>query len=152
LPTASNTSSAPSSNTSGAPRPSGTSGFPVQALQNILSNIAQRVEPSLTDVVNVDEIVKSGLFENEQVVNKLAEFLPEGHVTAENMKENINSIQFKQAVRLFNEALRSGELATIMTSFGLESSSIGPNSTIEDFLMAIQRQAKKEDNNMDTSK
>lgn len=108
----------------------------------------------MSDVVNVEHIVSSGLFDNPEVVKKLAEYLPEGTpVTAENMKENVNSPQFKQAVTMFNEALRSGGLATVMASFGLEASDVGPNATIEDFLKAIQRQAQKEKvESMDTEK
>lgn len=84
----------------------------------------------------------------------MAEFLPEGTpVTPANMKENVNSPQFKQAIQMFNEALRSGGLATIMASFGLEAKDIGPNATIEDFLKAIQKQTSKEGvEKMDTEK
>jgi hypothetical protein len=114
------------------------------ALKNIVANFAKdKVEPTLMDVVNVEEILKSGLLENEEIVKKLVEFLPEGHVNAENLKDNLNSSQFKEAVRNFNQALRSGELSTIVQSFGLDASNIGPNSTIEDFLLAVQKSAKK---------
>eukprot|EP01127_Copromyxa_protea_P004662 TRINITY_DN14493_c0_g1_i1.p1 TRINITY_DN14493_c0_g1~~TRINITY_DN14493_c0_g1_i1.p1 ORF type:complete len:358 (+),score=108.33 TRINITY_DN14493_c0_g1_i1:36-1076(+) len=119
-------------------------------LQNALANAqrnaqSQQNTPSLNDVVDVEHIVASGLFNNEEVVKKLAEYLPEGTpVTAENMKDNVNSPQFKQAISMFNEALRTGELATIMASFGLEAKDIGPNATIEDFLKAIQNQAQKD--------
>lgn len=115
---------------------------------------AQNSAPSLSDVVDVEHLVSSGLFDNEEVVKKLAEFLPAGTpVTAENMKENVNSPQFKQAITMFNEALRSGGLATVMASFGLEAKDIGPNATIEDFLKAIQKQAQSEKvEEMDTEK
>ena len=111
------------------------------SIKDLFSFSQERVQ--LTDVCNGDEIVKSGLFEHEDVVKKLAEFLPEGPVTAENMKDNVRSPQFQQAVALFNAALRSGDLAGIMASFGLDPSSVGPNGTIEDFLLAIQKQAKQ---------
>lgn len=65
------------------------------------------------DVVNVEEILKSGILDNEEIVKKLVEFLPEGHVNAQNLRDNLNSSQFKEAVRNFNQALRSGELSTI---------------------------------------
>jgi hypothetical protein len=100
----------------------------------------------LSDVVNVEEIIKSGLLDNEDIVKKLLEFLPEGsNLTVENLRENLNSAQFKEAVRNFNQALRSGELASIAISFGLDASSLGPNSTIEDFLLAIQKSSKEEE-------
>jgi len=112
------------------------------ALKNIVANFAkEKVEPSLMDVVNIEEIVKSGILENEEIVKKLVEFIPpeSNHITAENLKDNLNSNQFKEAVRNFNQALKSGELSSIAMSFGLDASGIGPNSTIEDFLQAIQK-------------
>jgi hypothetical protein len=135
-------STTPSTATSASPMSATTA----NVLKNIVANFAkEKVEPTLSDVVNVDEIAKSGILDNEEIVKKLAEFLPEGPVTAENLKDNVNSNQFKEAVRNFNQALRSGELATIALSFGLDASSIGPNSGIEDFLAAVQKQGKKED-------
>jgi len=126
------------------------------AIKNMLSNLAkreERVQPSLVDVVNVEEIIKTPgfiikearCFNNEEIVKKLVEFLPEGGpVNAENIKENLNSNQFKEAVRMFNQALRSGNMVEFFLSFGLDASQIGPTPTIEDFLLAIQKQATKE--------
>lgn len=142
-------------NTSTASRPTTSSTTPSatgpissatsNALKNIVANFAkEKVEPTLSDVVNTEEILKSGILENQEIVKKLVEFLPEGQITAENLKDNINSPQFKEAVRNFNQALRSGELSAIAISFGLDASQIGPNSSIEDFLLAIQKQAKDE--------
>jgi len=138
--TASPSSGTSSSGTNLAPISSATS----NALKNIVANFAKdKVEPTLMDVVNVEEMLKSGLLDNEEIVKKLVEFLPEGQVNAENLRDNLNSSQFKEAVRNFNQALRSGELSTIVQSFGLDASNIGPNSSIEDFLHAIQKDAKK---------
>jgi len=126
----------------------------LDTLQQLLSQIqqTQTKEPSLKDIINVDEILASGLFERPEVVDKLAEYLPEGQINAQNLRENIRSPQFQQAVSMFNQALRTGQLAGIMSSFGLDPSSIGPNSTIEDFLRAIQKKAKEEkEKHMDTS-
>jgi len=119
------------------------------ALKKVIGNVSniakEKPEPSLSDVVNVEEILKSGILDNAEIVKKLVEFLPEGtDLTVENLRDNLNSSQFKEAVRHFNQALRSGELASIAMSFGLDASSFGPNSTIEDFLLAIQKSAKQE--------
>jgi hypothetical protein len=119
-------------------------GLQLDTLQQLLSEITQPKEPSLKDIINVDEILASGLFDRPEVVSKLAEFLPEGQVTAENLRENIRSPQFQQAVSMFNQALRTGQLAGIMSSFGLDASSVGQHATIEDFLRAIQKKAKEE--------
>jgi hypothetical protein len=129
-------------------------GLQLDTLQQLLSEITQPKEPSLKDIINVDEILASGLFDRPEVVSKLAEFLPEGQVTAENLRENIRSPQFQQAVSMFNQALRTGQLAGIMSSFGLDASSVGQHATIEDFLRAIQKKAKEEaekEKQMDTS-
>jgi len=147
---------APSTAPAVAPAPPSQPAVSRQALQNLLANFTQQLPPkgpSLSDIVDADNLINSGLFDNPAVVAKLAEFLPEGPVTAENLKENIRSPQFQQAVSLFNQALRSGQMASIMMSFGLDASSIGPNATIEDFLLAIQKKAKEEkkDEKMDTS-
>jgi len=126
----------------------------VETLQQLLSQLTQTTkEPSLKEIINADEILASGLFDQPEVVAKLAEYLPQGQVTAQNLKENIRSPQFQQAVAMFNQALRTGQLAGIMSSFGLDPSSIGPNSSIEDFLRAIQKKAKEEqakDSKMDS--
>jgi hypothetical protein len=135
--------------------PAATPFLQLDTLQQLLSEIThnQNKEPSLKDIINVDEIISSGLFDRPEVVAKLVEFLPEGQqVTAENLRENIRSPQFQQAVSMFNQALRTGQLTGIMSSFGLDPSSVGPNATIEDFLKAIQRKAKEEsEKKMDTS-
>jgi len=138
-----------------APAPS-QSAVNAQTLQNLLAGFAQQIHqppkgPSLGDVLDADNLISSGLFDNPAVVTKLAEFLPEGPVTAENLKDNVHSPQFQQAVSMFNQALRSGQMASIMSSFGLDSSAIGPNSTIEDFLLAIQKKAKEKNDKMDTT-
>jgi len=149
---ASSTATATASTSSATSRATNSTTIPpmstanANALKNIVANFAkEKAEPQLMDIVNVDEIIKSGLLDNEEIVKKLVEYLPEGsNITKENIKDNLNSNQFKEAVRNFHIALKSGELATIAMSFGLDASSIGPNSTIEDFLLAIQKKANKE--------
>jgi len=163
-PPATTTNPAPQQTTVNRPAPASQPSQPNNALQldtlqQLLSQIqqTQTKEPSLKDIINVDEILASGLFERPEVIAKLVEYLPEGQVNAQNLRENIRSPQFQQAVSMFNQALRTGQLAGIMSSFGLNSSSIGPNSTIEDFLRAIQKKAQEEkakedkEKQMDTS-
>jgi hypothetical protein len=126
------------------------------------SPVTQEKGPSLSDVVDTDDLISSGLFDNKEVVNKLIEFLPpmEGSDEAEKkergveyLKANIQSPQFQQAVRLFNSALNSGELQTIMASFQLSPSDFTSGSTLEDFLKAIQKKSQEgvDEDKMDTS-
>jgi len=129
----------------------------ISTLRNILSGLpdtrpAVEKGPQLNDIINPDDVVASGLFDHPDVVQKLAEFLPEGPVNAQNIKDHVRSPQFQQAVSLFNSALRSGEMVTIMTNFGIDASSIGPNPTIEDFLVAVQKQVRKDQEKKDQEK
>jgi hypothetical protein len=135
------------------------------SMRNVLSNVLGRLgqqqgqpdsSPTLSDVVDPDAIVSSGLFDQPKVVEALSSFLPEGQVTAGNLREHVRSAQFRQAVQMFNAALRSGQLNAMLASFGLSPAPGASNvSTIEQFLAAVQHQAKedekKEKDTMDTS-
>jgi len=124
-------------------------GVQLGTLQRIINELNQGQQvlqgPSLTDIVNVEEIIKSGIFNNSEVVAKLAEYLPEGGpITTDTLQNHVMSPQFKQAISMFNQALRTGQLVGIMSSFGLDTSSVGQTATVEDFLRAIQKKAKEE--------
>jgi len=143
---------APTPVTRSAPAPAGVQ---LDTLQRIISELTQGQPkgPSLKDIVNVEEILSSGLFDSPEVVARLAEFLPEGQVSAESVRENVRSPQFSQAVAMFNQALRTGQMTGIVSSFGLDPSTVGPNATIEDFLRAVQKKVKEDvlKEKMDTS-
>jgi len=73
-----------------------------------------------------------GLCSHVFCFQSLSTFLPSGPVTAENLREHVRSAQFRQAVQMFNAALRSGQLNAMLASFGLSSAGANPNvSTIE---------------------
>jgi len=108
---------------------------------------------SLGDVVDVDRIIASGLFDHPEIVAELSKYLPEGPVSAANLKEHIRSPQFRQAVNMFNSALKAGQLEQILQSFGLPASPGTTLSSIEEFLAAVQQQAKdQKEDKMDLSK
>jgi len=154
---------APAATSSPATKPS-LSDDQQASMRNVLSNVLGRLgqpqgqadtAPSLSDVVDPDAIVSSGLFEQPKVLEALSSFLPEGQVTAGNLREHVRSAQFRQAVQMFNAALRSGQLNAMLASFGLSSAPGASNlSTIEQFLAAVQRKAKEDEkeDTMDTSK
>jgi len=160
-PGAASTSSSGSSSSSAShpgPAASSASSNVQNALKNVLGRFgqqqpsAEQVAPSLGDVIDPDKIIASGLFDQPAVLQELGKYLPgDGNVTVANLKEHVRSPQFQQAVEMFNAALRSGQLNTILQSFGLPpSTSTSGLSTIEDFLAAIQKQAKeKKEDKMD---
>jgi len=127
-------------------------------IHNIVSKLSQDKKPqapetSLSDILNIEEVIKSGLLDNDKVLEKLAEYLPEGEsVNMENLRENLNSNQFKEAIRTFNAALQGGELKNIASSFGLDASTLGANAKVEDFLIAVQNKVNKENEKEDKGK
>jgi len=57
----------------------------------------------------------------------------------------------KQALEVFTHALKnSSDMAGILLSLGLDQNLAGPNTTIEEFLKALQESADQK--KMDTSK
>jgi hypothetical protein len=117
----------------------------------------------LNDVLNVNEIVASGVLNDPEVQQRLLAFLPEpdrqratqsGHAPLEVLIETLRSPQFIQAVRMFHHAINSGQyggpqgqMAALLRSFGLDPSKLPPEhssstanvSALEAFLRAIQQ-------------
>jgi hypothetical protein len=134
----------------------------------------------LNDIFNVDDIVASGVLNDPEVQQHLLTFLPEhdrqratqsGHTPLSVLIETLRSPQFVQAVRIFHQAIESGQyggpqgqMAGLLRSFGLDpsklpaesasSSTSSPTSAqlsaVEAFLRAIQQLHQKEKKN-DTS-
>jgi len=113
--------------------------------------------PSLSDIIDTDEIAKSGVFEDPEVLNRLKAFLPEeNNSTPQTFQDNVRSSQFKQAMRVFTQALKqSQDMAGVLLSLGLDPNLAGPNTTIEEFLLALEKRIKEKQqehqSQMDTS-
>jgi 26S proteasome regulatory subunit N13 len=143
-------------------------------LQQTLSQVAAKsasASARLDDVLNVDEIVASGVLNDAEVQRHLLSFLSEhdqqratqpGHTPITVLIETLRSPQFAQAVRVFHQAIQSGEhggpqgqMASLLRSFGLDPSKLPAESStsattanvsaLEAFLRAIQQlqQAEK---------
>eukprot|EP01129_Flabellula_baltica_P014590 TRINITY_DN7020_c0_g1_i1.p1 TRINITY_DN7020_c0_g1~~TRINITY_DN7020_c0_g1_i1.p1 ORF type:complete len:320 (+),score=78.90 TRINITY_DN7020_c0_g1_i1:36-995(+) len=132
----------------------GSSGIQRSRLQNIISSFQQRPtesnEPRLMDVLNADAMAEEGVFQDQEIADALAEYLPEGDdTTLFSLQRNLRSPQFRQAVEMFTYGLRSGDLAGSLMSMGVDPSVVGPNSSIEEILLALQNAINPQDR-MDT--
>jgi len=96
--------------------------------------------PSLVDVMDPNELGLLGIFQNEDVLKALKEYLPEGNdSTSETFEANVRSPPFQQALKIFSYALRhSSDMGGILFSLDLDPNLAGPNTTIEEFLRALQ--------------
>lgn len=90
----------------------------------------------LADILTADHL--SHVLEDEQVVESLLPFLPQGHQSKDGIVKILNSPQFKYQLHVLTEALRQGQLNTSQLGLG------PPAYGMQAFLDAIEREAEKE--------
>ncbi|CAF3564199.1 unnamed protein product [Rotaria sordida] len=178
------TSSSPST----APPKSGTSletttggpkGGPIKmsALADILSNLSDKnttqetgnataAKPTidLYDIMTAENLIP--ILSNKDIQETLRTHLPEGStisVSENELRESIQSPQFRQAVSAFSVALQTGQLGPVLAQFGLPEEAItaANQGDIQAFAQAMEKHYKKtneesdekksSDNTMDTS-
>ncbi|XP_065062858.1 proteasomal ubiquitin receptor ADRM1-like [Rhopilema esculentum] len=114
-------------------------------LQSILANMNSQQESQdpvdLSMSINTESLAP--LLADSDVRKRLSEFLPEvGELTnSENeIKETIQSPQFRQALSSFSAALQSGQLAPLIQQFGLgpEATQAATTGDIMAFVKALQ--------------
>eukprot|EP00029_Vermamoeba_vermiformis_P006601 TRINITY_DN2635_c0_g1_i1.p2 TRINITY_DN2635_c0_g1~~TRINITY_DN2635_c0_g1_i1.p2 ORF type:complete len:277 (-),score=130.51 TRINITY_DN2635_c0_g1_i1:73-903(-) len=170
---ASTQATAPTTTSTPAPStaPQATPGQGADVLSSILQSMAQQQQqqqergPKLSDVLAVDEIVKTGVLADPAVQEQLLQFLaPEERSDPSRSNEQVlasvlRSPQFRQAVTSFAVALKQGmhggpqgQLANLLRSFGLnpdvlsaDQASGGNVSAVEAFLRALQQQMDKKE-------
>ncbi|KAI7839776.1 hypothetical protein COHA_006576 [Chlorella ohadii] len=112
------------------------------ALGSILSGAAARQGgmaamadpgPTLGDVLKPEAL--GPLLASEEMVARLAPYLPEEHRSAAAIRELVSTPQFRHQLDLFSHALMTGQLDT--SQFGLPAGGFG----VLDFLRSIQTQA-----------
>jgi len=126
--------------TTGETGETGGTGVQLSHLRSLLQRHTKPSGPSLVDVMDPNELGLLGIFQNEEVLNALKEYLPEGNdSTSETFEANVRSAPFQQALKIFSYALRhSSDMAGLLFSLGLDPNLAGPNTTIEEFLRALQ--------------
>lgn len=76
---------------------------------NAASASLQQVGPPLSEVVTPENIIESGILNNESIKAKLIELLPEGQRTEDRLMENLRSAQVKQCLKSLTAALCDDE-------------------------------------------
>ncbi|UJR30753.1 hypothetical protein I4U23_018273 [Adineta vaga] len=168
--------SAATSGTSAGATTGGLKGGPIQmsALSNILANLgsgsaAQGADADagskpgidLYDIMTSENLIP--ILSKKEVQETLRTHLPEGNTipsTEKELRDSIQSPQFRQAVSTFSVALQTGQLGPVLAQFGLpEEAIIAANQgDIQAFAQAMEKHYKKEndekkssDTTMDTS-
>lgn len=149
---------------------------PIQmsALTNILANLSGSTpgqtgasasgagKPSidLYDIMNIENLVP--ILSNKDVQEKLRPHLPDGNSlpsSERELRESIQSPQFRQAVSTFSMAFQTGQLGPVLAQFGLPEDAItaANQGDLQAFARAMERhyhkadEKKPSDNTMDTS-
>jgi len=122
--------------------------FNLSHLRSLLERHTKPTGPSLIEILDPNELKNLGVFENQEILDALKEHLPEGNdSTPETFIQNVRSAQFQQALDVFSYALRhSTDVAGVLLSLGLDPNLAGPNTTIEEFLKALQDMVNQKKN------
>eukprot|EP00088_Acartia_fossae_P027829 TRINITY_DN2859_c0_g1_i1.p1 TRINITY_DN2859_c0_g1~~TRINITY_DN2859_c0_g1_i1.p1 ORF type:complete len:424 (-),score=188.89 TRINITY_DN2859_c0_g1_i1:279-1550(-) len=158
--TATPTTTAAATGGSTTATPGNTSNIQLSDLQSILSNIQVPAGAEGLGGVGGGEPVDlaSGLtsetlqplLSNSEFLEKVKEFLPKEEkkdakdLTAEDLKDTIQSPQFKQAVSMFSVAFNSGQLGPLVREFGLSEAAIAAaeKGNMQAFVQVLQKDKK----------
>ncbi|KAK9832151.1 hypothetical protein WJX74_000770 [Apatococcus lobatus] len=107
----------------------------------LLSAMQQRRQqlpgPSLSEVLKPEVLLP--ILQDPTILQILAEHLPEGQRTQQDLENLVTSAQFRHQLDVFSSALRSGQLD--LSHFGLDSQ----GSSVLDFLIGIQERFSQAD-------
>lgn len=136
------------------------SNAPVQLsdLQSILAdmNSPQQVQQEAVDLsTSFNTEALAPLFADAEVRRQLCQFLPEVNDLSnseQEIRETIQSPQFKQALSTFSHALQSGQLGPLIQQFGLGSAATNAaaKGDIFAFVQALQDSEKSKSSNQAT--
>ncbi|EAR90088.2 ubiquitin carboxy-terminal hydrolase 37 receptor-binding site protein (macronuclear) [Tetrahymena thermophila SB210] len=91
-------------------------------MQQLLQQYQQRQRdtPNFFEVLTKESLME--LANDEEVQKELIQHLPEGQQDVQNLKENLISPQFQQALESLEKALNSNEGGAVLASLGLDQS------------------------------
>lgn len=95
----------------------------------------------LTEVVNADEVLRSGVLRDPAVQEQLIPLLAEGQQTPEELEAIMRSPQLRSTLGSLTGALQTENFQSIMSNFGLDMTrgidAINAGNNIEAFLQAL---------------
>ncbi|CAF0800801.1 unnamed protein product [Didymodactylos carnosus] len=123
------------------------------ALQSILSQLdgqSAKSSTDLNDIMTAENLVP--LLSNKDIQEKLIPHMPEGETllkTESDLRQSIQTPQFRQAVSAFSVALQTGQLGPVLSQAGLPSDVIqaANKGDIDAFAKALEKYYKKDKDN-----
>ncbi|CAF0963581.1 unnamed protein product [Adineta steineri] len=148
----------------------GPKGGPIQmsALSNILANLSSGTttqgaggagsdKPAidLYDIMSSEHLIP--ILSNKEVQETLRAHLPDGNVVSgseKELRESVQSPQFRQAVSTFSVALQTGQLGPVLAQFGLPEEAItaANEGDMQAFAQAMEKHYKKSNEETDEKK
>ena len=114
-----------------------------RSLAAAMSSSSQRV--GLGDVATGDAVDASGVLNDQTVVDRLLQHLPESQRNVDELKTLIRAPQFRQALSQLTSALLTPEnYASILANFGLEAAPLTGGDPVQSFLDAITKAVEKD--------
>ena len=101
--------------------------------------------PAGRDVATGDAVDASGVLNDQSVVERLLQHLPESQRNVDELKTLIRAPQFRQALSQLTSALLTPEnYASILANFGLEAAPLSGGDPVQSFLDAITKAVEKD--------
>lgn len=88
-----------------------------------MGNSQQSIRPTSTDlsqVLNADAVLATGVFDDPAIRQNLLQLLPEGQQTDSYLETNLRSPQFQQALDALSSALSSESFNSVMANLGID--------------------------------
>jgi 26S proteasome regulatory subunit N13 len=130
-----------------------TSSIQMSALTSVLASLGNNTTPEdsskpatdLYDLIDSETLIP--LLSNKDVQEKLRVYLPEGNLifsTEKELRDSIQSPQFRQIVNAFSTALQSGELGPILIQSGFpdDVTKAASQGDLHAFAKAIEKHSK----------
>jgi len=114
-----------------------------RAMMNLTGMQQQQQQRSvpLTEVINADEVLRSGLLADPAVQEQLIPLLAEGQQTPEQLEAIMHSPQLRSSLGSLTGALQTDNFNSIMSNFGLDPSrgmeALAAGNNVEAFLQAL---------------
>eukprot|EP00617_Octactis_speculum_P019318 CAMPEP_0185768174 /NCGR_PEP_ID=MMETSP1174-20130828/48038_1 /TAXON_ID=35687 /ORGANISM="Dictyocha speculum, Strain CCMP1381" /LENGTH=382 /DNA_ID=CAMNT_0028452753 /DNA_START=57 /DNA_END=1205 /DNA_ORIENTATION=+ len=159
---ATSTSSTSAANTSNATASNAATGqggslttADIAAAMRLAQGMAPRAAPvPLQEIATSDEIMRTGILEDEAIQQRLIALLPEGLQTPGELHASIHSPQFQQTLTALTSALGSEQYNSIFANFGLDASAgaeaLNRGDVIEAFIAALEAQRDEDTGNSST--
>ena len=113
----------------------------------LLSGLSPKL---LTVALFGDAVDASGVLNDQTVVERLLQHLPESQRNVDELKTLIRAPQFRQALSQLTSALLTPEnYASILANFGLEAAPLTGGDPVQSFLDAITKAVEKSDGDGD---